>query len=220
MSGCLWWNVLFFSGAKTPDQPLSCLCPLMGSQHPSGGLFSPMEVRTDHLPMCTGPNGTCPSGMVLHIKGYALHGLISHRDHSNVNHISSLILLNTCIKSLIHQSIAQRRYTSLQYKSGEKDKASYWASVHRKRKVPRETSSKPCKWMMWSGDVQACGCSKGQGCNVLPVGAFVEGELSLSWMHFFQAHSCLYSFYSFYSFICFFCSRANQGTLPWHGDQS
>jgi hypothetical protein len=31
---------------------------------------------------------------------------------------------------------------------------------------------------------------------VLPVGAFVEGELYLSWMYFFQAHSCLYSFYS------------------------
>ena len=31
---------------------------------------------------------------------------------------------------------------------------------------------------------------------MLPVGAFVEGELYLSWMHFFQAHSCLYSFYS------------------------
>jgi hypothetical protein len=28
---------------------------------------------------------------------------------------------------------------------------------------------------------------------VLPVGAFVEGELYLSWMHFFQAHSCLCS---------------------------
>jgi hypothetical protein len=196
---------------------MSRLCPMAGSQDPSDGLFSPMEVRTDHLPMCIGPNVTCSSGMVLHIKGYALHGLISHRDHSNVNLISSLILLNTCIKSLIHQSIAQRRYTNLQYKSGEKYKASYWASVHRKRKVPREISSKPCKWMMWSGDVQACGCSKGQGCNVLPVGAFVEGELSLSWMHFFQAHSCLYSFYSF---ICFFCSKSNQGTLPWHGDQS
>jgi hypothetical protein len=25
---------------------------------------------------------------------------------------------------------------------------------------------------------------------VLSVGAFVEGELYLSWMHFFQAHSC------------------------------
>jgi hypothetical protein len=43
---------------------------------------------------------------------------------------------------------------------------------------------------------------------VLPVGAFVEGELYLSWMHFFQAHSCLYSFHSF---ICFFCSRTNRG---------
>jgi hypothetical protein len=121
---------------KALDPSMSCLCPLMGSQHPPGGLFSPMEVRTDHLPMCTGPNGTCPSGMVLHIKSYALHGLISHIDHSNVNHISSSILLSMCIKSLIHQLTTQRRYTSLQYKSGGKDKASYWDSVHWKRKVP------------------------------------------------------------------------------------
>jgi hypothetical protein len=119
---------------KGPDPSPSCLCPLMRSQHPSGGLFNPMEVQTGHLPMCAGPNGTCTSSMVLHIKSYALHGLISHRDHSNVNHISSSILLNICKKSLIYQSIAQRRYTSLQYKSGEKDKASYWASVHRKKK--------------------------------------------------------------------------------------
>jgi hypothetical protein len=133
VSGCLWWNVLFFFGAKSPI----ILCPisalLMGCQHPSGGLFNPMDVRTDHLPMCTGPNGTCPSGMVPHIKSYALHGLISHRDHNNVNHISSLILLNICIKSLIHLSIAQRDYTSVLYKSGGKDKTFYWASVHRKR---------------------------------------------------------------------------------------
>jgi hypothetical protein len=130
---------------KSPDPSPSCLYPLMGSQHPSGGLFSPMEVRTGHLPMCTGPNGTCPSGMVLHIKSYALHGLISHRDHSNVNHISSSILLNICIKTLIHQSIAQRHYKNLQYKIGEKDKTSYWASIHKKRKVSRKISSKPCK---------------------------------------------------------------------------
>jgi hypothetical protein len=134
---------------KAPDPSVSCLCPLMGSQHPFDGLFSPMEVRTDHLPMCTGPNGTCPSSMVLHIKGYALHGLISHRDHSNVNHISLLIFLNICIKSLIHLSIAQRNYTSLLYKSGGKDKTSYWASVHRKKvSFQKKTSSKPCEWVM------------------------------------------------------------------------
>jgi hypothetical protein len=130
---------------KTPDQALCCLFPLMVSQHPSSGLFIPMEVRTGHLPMRTGPNGTCPSGMVLHIKSYALHGLISHKDHSNVNHISSSILLNICIKPLIHQSIAQRHYKNLQYKIGEKVKASYWASVHKKMKVSRKISSKPCK---------------------------------------------------------------------------
>jgi hypothetical protein len=202
---------------KDSDQPLPCLCPLMGSQHPSGGLFSPMEVRTDHLPMCTGPNGTCPSGMVLYIKGYALHGLISHRDHSNVNHISSLILLNTCIKSLIHQSTAQRHYTSLQYKSGEKDKASYWASVHRKRKVPRKTSSKPCKWVMWSGDVQACGCSEGQGCKNVTCGCLCRRRVVPVMDAFFSKPILAFILFIFY-FL--FCSRANQGTLPWHGDQS
>jgi hypothetical protein len=95
----------FFSCARA--QPITVLSlPLMGSQQPSDGLFSPMEVRANHLPMSIGPTGTCPSGMVLHIKNFALHGLISHRDHSNVNHVSSLILSNTCIKPLIYQSIA------------------------------------------------------------------------------------------------------------------
>jgi hypothetical protein len=38
---------------------------------------------------------------------------------------------------------------------------------------------------------------------MLPVGAFVEGELYLSWMHFFQAHSCLYSFSCFILLFAF-----------------
>jgi hypothetical protein len=63
-----------------------------------------------------------PSGMVLHIKSYSLHGLINHRDHSNVNHIPSSILINICIKPLINQSIAQRHYTNLLYKSGKRER--------------------------------------------------------------------------------------------------
>jgi hypothetical protein len=51
------------------------------------------------------------------------------------------------------------------------------------------------------------GAMMAKDAKVLPMGAFVEVELSLSWMHFFQAHSCLYSFYSFYSFICFFVQK-------------
>jgi hypothetical protein len=126
----------FFSRAKA--RPITVLSlPLMRSQQPSDGLFSPMEVRTNHLPMCTGPLGTCPSGMVLHIKNFALHGLISPRDHSNVNHISSLILSNACIKPLAYHLIAQRHYNDLLYKAEEKDKMPYWASIHKKRKVPK-----------------------------------------------------------------------------------
>jgi hypothetical protein len=55
------------------------------------------------------------------------------------------------------------------------------------------------------------GAMMAKDAKMLPVGAFVEGELSLSWMHFFQAHSCLYSFYSFYSFICFFVQELIRG---------
>ena len=126
LSGCLYGT----SSSSLMKTPLSRLCPLSGSQYPSGGLFSPMEVRTNHLPMCT-----CPSGMILHINRYALHRLISHRDHSNVNHILSSILLNMCIKPLLPQSSAQRHYTNLQYKFGRGDRVSYWASVHWKRDV-------------------------------------------------------------------------------------
>jgi hypothetical protein len=73
----------------------------------------------------------------MHIKNFTLHGLISHRDHSNVNHISSLMLSNICIKTLIYHSIAQRHYKDLQYRAGEKDKIPYLASVHKERKVSK-----------------------------------------------------------------------------------
>jgi hypothetical protein len=49
--------------------------------------------------------GTYSSGMILHINRYALHGLTSHRDHSNVNHIQSSILLNMCIKPLLPSQV-------------------------------------------------------------------------------------------------------------------
>jgi hypothetical protein len=48
------------------------------------------------------------------------------------------------------------------------------------------------------------GAVRAKDAKMLPVGAFVEGELYLSWMHFFQAHSCLLFFSFFYSFIFFF----------------
>jgi hypothetical protein len=120
-SAKVFWmkTISFFSRAKTLLVTVLSL-PLMGSQQPSDGLFSLMEVRTNHLPMCTGPPGTCPSGMVVHIKNFALHGLISHKDHSNVNHVSSLKLSNICIKILIDHPLAQKYYKGLQYTAEEK----------------------------------------------------------------------------------------------------
>jgi hypothetical protein len=102
------------------------------------GSSSPWRSEMIISPCVPIQHGTCPSGMILHINSYALHGLISHRDHSNVNHISSSILLNMCIKSPLSQLKSQIHYTSLQYKFGESDRASYWASVHWKRRVLRK----------------------------------------------------------------------------------
>jgi hypothetical protein len=75
--------------------------------------------------------------MVLHIKNFALHGLISHRDHSNVNHISSLILSDICIKTLIYHPIAQRYYKDLKYKAEEKTRHPIGLVSIRKGKSPR-----------------------------------------------------------------------------------
>jgi hypothetical protein len=79
--------------------------------------------------------------MVLHIKNFALHGLISPRDHSNVNHISSLNSSNTCTRPLAYPLIAQRYYTDLLYKVEEIDRIIYWASIHKKKKVSKEDYS-------------------------------------------------------------------------------
>jgi hypothetical protein len=82
--------------------------------------------------------------MVLHIKGYALQGLISPRHHSNVNHISSLKLSNICIASLTNLLRAQRPYTDPLYKAKETKRATYWANTHKKWKVFLKGLFKPC----------------------------------------------------------------------------
>jgi hypothetical protein len=73
--------------------------------------------------------------MVLHIKGYALQGLISPKHHGNVNHISSLNLSNICITSLTNLLRAQRPYTDPLYKAKATKRATYWANTHKKWKV-------------------------------------------------------------------------------------
>jgi hypothetical protein len=73
--------------------------------------------------------------MVLHIKGYALQGLISPKHHGNVNHISSLNLSNVCITPLTNLLRAQRHYTDPLYKAKATKKATYWVNTHKKWKV-------------------------------------------------------------------------------------
>jgi hypothetical protein len=73
--------------------------------------------------------------MVLHIKGYALQGLISPKHHGNVNHISSLRLSNVCITPLTNLLKAQRHYTDPLYKAKATKKATYWVNTHKNWKV-------------------------------------------------------------------------------------
>jgi hypothetical protein len=128
-------DVLLLSCAKPLVHPCPVSATLWGLNIHLVGSSAPWRSELIISPCVPIQHGTCPSGMILHISNYALHGLMSHKDHSNVNHISSTILLNMCIKSILSQLKSQRHYTSLQYKFGESDRASHWASVHWKRKV-------------------------------------------------------------------------------------
>ena len=82
-------------------------------------------------------------------------------------------------------------------------------------KFPEETSSEPCKWVMWIRDVQASGCNESRGCKALTVGAFVKGEMYLSWVQFFPSPFMPFILYaSFFYSLLIFLQEANQGTLP------
>ena len=61
------------------------------------------------------------------------------------------------------------------------------------------------------------GAVRAKDAKMLPVGAFVEGELYLSWMHFFQAHSFLLFFILlfFYLLLLLFKSQSGDTTLAW-----
>jgi hypothetical protein len=73
--------------------------------------------------------------MVLHIKSYALLGLISPKHHGNVNQISSLNLSNICITPLTNLLIAQRPYTDPLYKAKATKETTYWVNTHKNWKV-------------------------------------------------------------------------------------
>jgi hypothetical protein len=149
LPGCLCGT----SSSSSMQTPLSCLCPLLGSQHPSGGLFSPMEVRTNHLPCVPVQYGTCPLGMILHINRYALHGLISHRDHSNVNHIQSSILLNMCIKPLLPSQVLKDIIQICKASLEEVTGRPIGLVSTGKGMFSEEIKSKSCKWVRWIRDV-------------------------------------------------------------------
>jgi hypothetical protein len=92
---------------------------------------------------------------------------------------------------------------------------SYWASVQWKRDVSGTDQIQ----VMLMGEVdKGCldkGCSDGREIQGLPVGAFVEGGLHLSWRQTFPS-----PFMSLFLFLYFFFfQEATQGTLPWRGDQ-
>jgi hypothetical protein len=79
-----------------------------------------------------------------------------------------------------------------------------------KGKLLEKTKSKSCKWVMWIRDVLTMGAVKTGECRALPVDAFVEGELHLSWMQLFPSPFMPFILYSLF----FFLQEANQRALP------
>jgi hypothetical protein len=57
------------------------------------------------------------------------------------------------------------------------------------------------------------GVVRAKDAKMSSMGAFVEGELYLSWMHFFQAHSCL-SFILLSFIALFFVQELIRGHCP------
>jgi hypothetical protein len=145
---------------------LSCLCHpnnhLMGSSAPwrSELIISPCVPVHWYLSAGYGP---------AHQKLRPLHGLINPRDHSNVNHISSLNLSNTCIKPLAYPIRAQRHYTDLLYKVKEIDKTTYWANIHKKRKVSTEDHSSRVHEVIWSKECPVIVKIRGKYCPWVPL---------------------------------------------------
>ena len=60
-----------------------------------------------------------------------------------------------------------------------------------------EASTEPCKWVMWTRDVQASRCSEKRGCKDLPMGAFVEGSCNCLGCNCFQAQFMPFILYSY-----------------------
>jgi hypothetical protein len=59
------------------------------------------------------------------------------------------------MKSLAYHLRAQRRYTYLLYKVEETNRITYWANIHKKRKVSTEDHSSHVYEVVWSRDVQS-----------------------------------------------------------------
>jgi hypothetical protein len=66
----------------SPVQASGICLPLAGVSTSICWAFSPMEVRANHLPMCT-----CPLGMALQQQQVCPPWSHKSQDHSNVNHI-------------------------------------------------------------------------------------------------------------------------------------
>jgi hypothetical protein len=75
---CLGGSILLLSWCH----PLVSFFPILGSQHPFGGILSPWRSE-----LIISPYVPVHQARSCNNKKYALHGLISHKDHSNANHI-------------------------------------------------------------------------------------------------------------------------------------
>jgi hypothetical protein len=125
--------------------------------------------------------------MILHINIYALHGLISHRDHNNVNHIQSSILLNMCIKPFLPRQVLKDIIQICKASLEEVTGCPIGLVLTGNGMFSEEIKSKSCLIDEVDKECHDKGCNDSREMQGLPVGAFVEGGLHLSWMKMFPS---------------------------------
>jgi hypothetical protein len=139
--------------------------------------------------------------MILHINKYALHGLISHKDHSNVNHIQSSILLNMCIKPLLPSQVLKDIIQICKPSLLEVTERPIGQMLTGCGMFPGEIKSKSC---LVGEVVKGCldkGCNDSREMHGLPVGVSVEGELHLSLVQMFPSPFMPFILYSLLLFL-------------------
>jgi hypothetical protein len=161
-----WWkghNPPRYESAKMPlvECPPLLQCkssdlslPLLGSQHPFGGILAPWRseiIISPCVPTHKGHKGTCPLGMIL--KHQHIRPPWAHKSQGSQKFQSHLIikLLNMCIKPLLLGQVLKDIILIYKPSLEETLGRPIGLMLTGCGMFLGEIKSKPCGWMRWKG---------------------------------------------------------------------